>query len=160
MGFLEEAVARGLVPGAAFGVVFADGRREAFHLGLAQREPHPVPLEADFYFDLASLTKPLFTLKEILKAVEEGLLDLDDPLGQHLPELLWLKDHPLKAKTVRELLAHTSGLPAWEAVYTWGFGEALKARSSSTLGPLGNPPIPTSATCSSASFWKGCGAGP
>jgi len=43
---LEEAVAKGVVPGVAFGVVFADGRREAFHLGLAQREPEPVPLEA------------------------------------------------------------------------------------------------------------------
>ncbi len=138
-GILEEAVARGLVPGAALGVVFADGRREAFHLGLAQREPHPVPLEAGFYFDLASLTKPLFTLKETLRAVEEGLLDLDDPLAQHLPELLWLKDHPLKAKTVRELLAHTSGLPAWEAVYTWGSGEALKARLLQHPWPLGEP---------------------
>ncbi|GAB5602402.1 serine hydrolase domain-containing protein [Thermus sp. FJN-A] len=134
---LEEAVARGVVPGAAFGVVFADGRRQAFHLGLAQREPEAVPLEAGFYFDLASLTKPLFTLKEVLRAVEEGLLDLDDPLAAHLPDLLWLKDHPLKGKTVRELLAHTAGLPAWEAVYTWGQGEALKARLLQHPWPLG-----------------------
>ncbi|MGC8904167.1 serine hydrolase domain-containing protein [Thermus sp.] len=138
-GILEEAVARGVVPGAAFGVVHADGRRESFHLGFAQLVPEPVPLEAGFYFDLASLTKPLFTLKETLKAVEEGLLDLDDPLSLHLPDLLWLKDHPLKAKTVRELLAHTAGLPAWEAVYTWGQGEALKARLLQHPWPLGEP---------------------
>ncbi|WP_234553878.1 serine hydrolase domain-containing protein [Thermus caliditerrae] len=136
---LEEAVQKGVVPGVAFGVVFADGRREAFHLGLAQREPEPVPLEAGFYFDLASLTKPLFTLKEVLKAVEEGLLDLDDPLAQHLPEMLWLKDHPLKGVSVRALLAHTAGLPPWEALYTWGEGEALKARFLQHPWPLGEP---------------------
>lgn len=136
---LEEAIARGTVPGAAFGVVFADGRRESLHLGLAQKEPEPVPLKAGTFFDLASLTKPLFTLKEVLRAVEEGLLDLDDPLSLHLPELLWLKDHPLKGKTIRELLAHTSGLPAWEAVYTWGEGQKLKARLLQYPWPLGRP---------------------
>ncbi|MFN4232668.1 serine hydrolase domain-containing protein [Thermus sp.] len=136
---LEEAVVRGVVPGLAFGVVYADGRREAFHLGLAQRVPEPVPLEEGFYFDLASLTKPLFTLREVLRAVEEGLLDLDDPLSQHLPEILWLKDHPLKGVSVRALLAHTAGLPAWEALYTWGEGEALKARVLQHPWPLGEP---------------------
>ncbi|MFN4070844.1 MAG: serine hydrolase domain-containing protein [Thermus caldifontis] len=134
---LEEAVARGVVPGAALGVVHGDGRREVLHLGWAQRVPEPVPLEADFYFDLASLTKPLFTLKEVLKAVEEGLLDLDDPLSQHLPEMLWLKEHPLKGVTVRALLAHTAGLPAWEPLYTWGEGETLKARVLQHPWPLG-----------------------
>ncbi|MFN4073294.1 MAG: serine hydrolase domain-containing protein [Thermus sp.] len=136
---LEEAVVRGVVPGLAFGVVYADGRREAFHLGLAQQVPEPVPLEEGFYFDLASLTKPLFTLREVLRAVEEGLLDLDDPLSQHLPEILWLKDHPLKGVSVRALLAHTAGLPAWEALYTWGEGEALKARVLQHPWPLGEP---------------------
>lgn len=136
---LVKAVEEGVVPGLAFGVVFADGRRETFHLGLAQREPEPVPLEANFFFDLASLTKPLFTLKEVLRAVEEGLLDLDDPLAQQLPELLWLKDHPLKRVSVRVLLAHASGLPAWEAVYAWGEGAALKARLLQHPWPLGEP---------------------
>ncbi|WP_243095498.1 serine hydrolase domain-containing protein [Thermus thalpophilus] len=136
---LMEAVSRGVVPGVAFGAVFADGRREVLHLGLAQAEPEAVPLGAGFYFDLASLTKPLFTLKEVLKGVEEGLWDLDDPLSAHLPDLLWLKDHPLKGVTLRALLAHTSGLPAWEALYTWGRGEDLKARILQHPWPMGEP---------------------
>lgn len=136
---MEEAVAKGMVPGAALGVVHADGRRETLHLGWAQRVPEPVPLEEGFYFDLASLTKPLFTLREVLRAVEEGLLDLDDPLSQHLPEMLWLKDHPLKGVSVRALLAHAAGLPAWEALYTWGAGEGLRARVLQHPWPLGEP---------------------
>ncbi|WP_243029536.1 serine hydrolase domain-containing protein [Thermus altitudinis] len=136
---VEEAVAKGMVPGAALGVVHADGRRETLHLGWAQRVPEPVPLEEGFYFDLASLTKPLFTLREVLRAVEEGLLDLDDPLSQHLPEMLWLKDHPLKGVSVRALLAHAAGLPAWEALYTWGAGEGLRARVLQHPWPLGEP---------------------
>ncbi|MDM7325468.1 MAG: serine hydrolase [Thermus sp.] len=136
-GLLRRAVEGGLVPGLAFGVVFADGRRHTLHLGLAQRTPSPIPLGQGFYFDLASLTKPLFTLKEVLLAAEEGLLDLDDPLSQHLPELLWLKDHPLKGVSLRALLAHTSGLPPWEALYTWGEGELLKAWILQHPWPLG-----------------------
>ncbi len=136
---VEEAVAKGMVPGAALGVVHADGRRETLHLGWAQRVPEPVPLEEGFYFDLASLTKPLFTLREVLRAVEEGLLDLDDPLSQHLPEMLWLKDHPLKGVSVRALLAHAAGLPAWEALYTWGAGEGLRARVLQHPWPLEEP---------------------
>lgn len=136
-GLLQRAVAEGTVPGLAFGVVYADGRRHTLHLGLAQRVPSPVPLEEGFFFDLESLTKPLFTLREVLKAVEEGLLDLDDPLAEHLPEMLWLKEHPLKEVSLRALLAHTSGLPPWEALYTWGEGEALKARVLQHPWPLG-----------------------
>jgi CubicO group peptidase (beta-lactamase class C family) len=121
-GLLERAVAEGVVPGLAFGLVRRGGEAFTLHLGLAQRVPEPEALTPRHLFDLASLTKPLFTFKEVLKAVEEGLLDLDDPLSQHLPELLWLKDHPLKGVSLRALLAHTSGLPAWEALYALGGG--------------------------------------
>lgn len=133
---LQRALAEGQVPGLAFGVV-AGGSTWTFHGGLAQREPEPVPLERGVFFDLASLTKPLFTLKEILRAVEEGLLDLDDPLSLHLPELLWLRDHPLKANTLRDLLAHRSGLPAWAPLYALG-GDP-KARLLQEPWPLGEP---------------------
>jgi CubicO group peptidase (beta-lactamase class C family) len=138
-GLLERAVAEGVVPGLAFGLVRRGGEAFTLHLGLAQRVPEPEALTPQHLFDLASLTKPLFTLKEVLKAVEEGLLDLDDPLSQHLPELLWLKDHPLKGVSLRALLAHTSGLPAWEALYALGEGEALKQRLLQHPWPLGEP---------------------
>lgn len=137
---VEAAVASGLVPGAAFGTITNGGEPVAHHSGRAQLQPEPVPLEPGMVFDLASLTKVLFTVPEVLRLVEDGLADLDDPLSRHLPEIAWLRDTPLKAVTLRELLAHTSGLPAWAPVYTWaGDPAVLKARLLQEPWPLGEP---------------------
>ncbi|WP_456445636.1 serine hydrolase domain-containing protein [Oceanithermus sp.] len=138
---LEAAVAGGGVPGAALGVVSAAGERASLQLGRARLEPEPQPLEADAWFDLASLTKVLFTLPEVLRLAGEGRLDLDDPLAHHLPEAGWLQeDAPLARLTVRRLLAHQTGLPAWVPLYTWGERpETLKARLLQERWVLGEP---------------------
>ncbi len=135
---LEEAVAKGVLPGVAFGVVARGGSRARAFLGYRTLEPEPLPLEEGTWFDLASLTKVLFTLPEVMRLVEEGRLDLDDPLARHLPELGWLQpDPPLARVTVRELLGHRSGLPAWVPLYTWG-GDP-KARLLQEAWTLGAP---------------------
>ncbi|PNY79934.1 esterase [Deinococcus koreensis] len=125
---LEGAVASGGLPGAALGVVDAAGQRQTLTLGLAQREPDVVPLEGGHWWDLASLTKPLFTARSILRAAEAGQLDLDDPLETHLPELAWMQDSALRARTLRQLLTHTAGLPAWAPLYTWGDAATIRSR--------------------------------
>ena len=43
------------------------------------------PLEAGFWGDLASLTRPLFTAREVLPAAGERRLDLGDPLAPTCP---------------------------------------------------------------------------
>ncbi len=138
---LEAAVSAQRLPGAALGLVAAGGERVALHLGAAQLEPGPRPLEADAWFDLASLTKALFTLPQVMKLVEEGRLDLDDPLSAHLPEAGWLQeDPPLARVSVRQLLGHQAGLPAWVPLYTWGAdAAALKARLLQERWPLAEP---------------------
>jgi len=65
-------------------------------------------------FDIASLTKPVCTATLTLMLVEEKLLKLDDTVYS------WLggarqSDH--KLITVRHLLDHTSGLPAWRPYF-------------------------------------------
>jgi len=137
---LEDAAERGLIPGAVFGVVQEDGERVRLAVGRRALWPEPEPARLDTYYDLASLTKVLFTVREVLRAAEAGLLDLDDPLRRHLPEAAWLQPAPNFAdKTLRELLAHTAGLPAWAPLYTWGEGERLKARVLQEPWPLGAP---------------------
>ncbi len=137
---LEEAVAEGAIPGAVVGAVAADGRRERAAVGRMALLPQPEPARLDAYYDLASLTKVLFTLPEVLRAAEQGLLDLDDPLRRHLPEAAWLQPGPNFAdRTLRELLAHTAGLPAWAPLYTWGQGATLKTRVLQEPWPLGAP---------------------
>ncbi|MDL2345890.1 serine hydrolase domain-containing protein, partial [Deinococcus sp. MIMF12] len=136
---LRRAVEGGDLPGAALGVVDAGGERETLVLGHAALEPGPVPLDEDFFWDLASLTKPLFTAREVLRGVEAGVLDLDDPLPAHLPDLAWMQDTELKTRTLRQLLTHTAGLPAWAPLYTWGEAETVQARLLQEPWPLSAP---------------------
>ncbi|PZM95206.1 MAG: penicillin-binding protein, partial [Actinobacteria bacterium] len=61
------------------------------------------PLDADSQFRIGSVTKT-FTAVLVMQARDDGLLDLDDPIGRFL-------DVPAHGEaTVRRLLSHTSGL--------------------------------------------------
>ncbi|MFC4638330.1 serine hydrolase domain-containing protein [Deinococcus hohokamensis] len=124
---LRAAVAAGL-PGAALGVVDSAGRTATFLHGHAALHPAPEALDAGMWWDLASLTKPLFTARQVLRAAEEGRLDLDDPLSAHLPDLAWMQGSALPNRTLRQLLTHTAGLPAWSPLYTWGDAATIRAR--------------------------------
>ena len=64
----------------------------------------------DTVFDLASLTKPLATTLVAAKLCEGGQLALDRTLGSLLPEV---KATPQEGITIRHLLGHCSGLPAY-----------------------------------------------
>jgi CubicO group peptidase (beta-lactamase class C family) len=104
---------QGLIPGAALGYIDLAGNMHTFYGGL-KRLGASASIDRETYFDLASLTKVLFTVPHILKLSEVGLLNLDDPLGRFLPV-----QPDLSQCTLRQLITHTSGLPAWEAFYTW-----------------------------------------
>ena len=80
------------------------------------------PMTADAIFWIASQSKPI-TATALMMLVDEGKLDLDDPVEKHLPEFhhQWLaveqdSNHlllkqPKRPITVRDILSHTSGLP-------------------------------------------------
>jgi serine-type D-Ala-D-Ala carboxypeptidase len=65
-------------------------------------------------FDLASLTKVISTTSIAMRLTRDGRLDLHAPVSQWMPE--W-SDGPYSALTVRNLLDHSSGLPAWLPLY-------------------------------------------
>lgn len=66
-------------------------------------------------FDVASLTKPMATATCLLKLVELGEVSLDEKVTAFLPNRN--VDH-LRDVTLRHLATHTSGLPAWENLYS------------------------------------------
>jgi CubicO group peptidase (beta-lactamase class C family) len=135
---VRKAVEAGVVPGAALGVFNLGRPAQMACWGFAQIRPEPIPLDLGMMFDLASLTKVLFTVPEVLRLVEDGLADLDDPVSRFLPELAWLRPTELSARTLRQLLTHTSGLPAFAPLYTWGADAAtLKQRLLQEPWPLG-----------------------
>ena len=82
---------------------------------------HPATL-----FDLASVTKVVSPTTMAAILYERGLLELDAPIGGTLPEFLSLRDPRRRDVTFRMLLAHSSGLPAYEKLF-------LKARTREEL---------------------------
>jgi CubicO group peptidase (beta-lactamase class C family) len=63
-------------------------------------------------WDLASLTKIVATTTALAQLIERGEVHLDAPVSRYLPE--WIGDGR-DSVTVRGLLTHTSGLPAFKA---------------------------------------------
>lgn len=116
------AVADGRIPGAALGVVAADGRRWVRHAGMAALEPAPEPLTPDHWFDLASVSKVIATTTMVLRLADEGLIDLDAPLTSAIPDLRQYDVTGAYERTLtfRDCLAHRTLLPAVEPIYTYG----------------------------------------
>jgi CubicO group peptidase (beta-lactamase class C family) len=112
MGFLDSAVAAGAAPGAVLAVT-RNGDRFIYGTGrLGQDEPErPV---ASTVYDLASLTKVVGLTTAAMLATNDGRIDLDAPVQRYLPSFAGSgKEHV----TIRMLLAHTSGLPAWRPLF-------------------------------------------
>jgi len=78
--------------------------------GALTYEPGAPEATHDTVFDLASLTKVIATATLAMRAVDGGVLTLEDPVRAWLPE--W-RGTDRQAVTIRDLLAHASGLPAY-----------------------------------------------
>lgn len=80
------------------------------HLSYAAKSP---TVKSGTIYDVASLTKPIVTATAIMFLVAENQIDLDAPISRYLPESRsGANPDWLRKITVRELLLHTSGLPA------------------------------------------------
>ncbi len=118
---VRAAVEAGRIPGAVLGVL-AGGRAELRAAGWAQVEPEAVAMREETVFDLASLTKVVFTTTAILRLVEQGAIGLDDPLSVAIPDLRQydIAGAMERRLTFRQCLAHQTHLPAVEPLYTYG----------------------------------------
>ncbi|MDL2397894.1 serine hydrolase domain-containing protein [Rhizobium mayense] len=118
---VEAAVAAGRIPGGVLGMIDRDGNRMVRAVGLAQKIPVTRPMFADTWFDLASLTKVIFTTPRILALAEAGTIDLDARLISLLPDLRQYDAAAWERKvTFRQCLGHQTPFPAVEPLYTYG----------------------------------------
>lgn len=108
---LEAAIAAGELPGAVLMVGQGPDVWREWVQGAADLDGsgHQRPMRADTLFDLASLTKVVATLPAVLCLVGTGQVGLDDAVARHLPAF---GAAGKESVTVRQLLTHTSGLPA------------------------------------------------
>jgi CubicO group peptidase (beta-lactamase class C family) len=111
---IRSGIAARVFPAASIEV----GSREAVLWGeafgtLRYDEQAPAATR-DTIFDLASLTKVICTATLAMRVVDDGLLRLDDRVSEWIPE--WLRLDRTSV-TVRDLLAHCSGLTAYLPYY-------------------------------------------
>jgi CubicO group peptidase (beta-lactamase class C family) len=106
---VDTAVAEQRVVGTM--VLVARDGKVVYHraAGLADREAGR-PMREDAIFRFSSVTKP-FVSVALMKLVEDGTLNLDDPVTRWLPDFKpKLADGTTPVITLRQLLNHTSGL--------------------------------------------------
>jgi len=118
---LAAAVAAKRIPGGVLGIVDKNGERIVKATGCAQLVPTERPMQIETWFDLASLTKVIFTTPRILSLAEAGVIDLDAPLISVLPDLRQYDEKAWERKvTFRQCLGHQTPFPAVEPIYTYG----------------------------------------
>jgi CubicO group peptidase (beta-lactamase class C family) len=113
---MHQAINQGVFAGAT--VLIACGGQAIYQKSFgyavryknAQKESMPILIRAtnDMIYDIASLTK-IFTAVAVMLLKDQGKVDLDDPVVRYLPAF---GVNGKEKITVRQLLSHTSGLPA------------------------------------------------
>jgi serine-type D-Ala-D-Ala carboxypeptidase len=120
-------------PGAVLAVLWRGNVAVLYATGrTAAREGAP-SVTPETVYDLASLTKVTATLPLVLQAVAESRLALEDPVAAHLPE------YPHHNVTIRHLLTHTSGLPAWIPFYLRTLGGDAIVRGAAATPLVAQP---------------------
>lgn len=110
--YLDSAVAAGAAPGAVLGV--SVGGRHLYHATGVLGAGMPSPPDSSSVYDLASLTKVVGLTTAAMIAVHAGRLDLDARAVQYVPAFT---GGGRDSVTIRQLLTHTSGLPAFRLLY-------------------------------------------
>ena len=110
--YLDSAVLAGAAPGAVLGVSVAGNR--FIHATGRLESGDSARTAATTVYDLASLTKVVGLATAAMLAVEDGRMELDAPVHRYLPAFAG----PDKERvTIRMLLAHAGGLPAWRPLF-------------------------------------------
>ncbi len=113
---LQDAINRRAFPAASIAVTHR-GRLVALKaLGHFTYDPDSPVVNNESVFDLASVSKAMATTTMAMILYERGLLDLEMPLVNVVPEFAG-EDDRRREVSFRQLLAHSSGLPAYEKLF-------------------------------------------
>ena len=110
---LDQARADSAFPGAIAVVGNRDSVLAEYGAGSLDWAPSPRPDDSTLW-DMASLTKVVGLTTAMMQLSEAGEVDLDAPVQRYVKEF----QGPNKERvTLRHLLTHSSGLPAWRPLY-------------------------------------------
>ncbi len=116
---LEDAIEARAFPGCAFGVLAGGEVALKDALGRFTYDEGSAAVTAETVFDLASLTKVVATTAAAMLLVQRGEIDVDEPVGELLPGFVTGRGpaDPAHRVTLRNLLAHNSGLPGYVELF-------------------------------------------
>ncbi|HEY9230130.1 MAG TPA: serine hydrolase domain-containing protein, partial [Gemmatimonadaceae bacterium] len=107
---LDRALRDSAFPGAIAVIGTRDRIITQYAVGHLDWAPSPAPNEHTLW-DLASLTKVIGTTSGIMQLVDKGRIALEAPVQRYIPE--WTGRNKERV-TIKNLLTHTSGLPAFK----------------------------------------------
>ncbi len=146
---LHEGVQIGVFPGAVLYVRFKGQVHIHQAIGHTSSLIDSSPVQVGTIYDLASLTKPLATASSILLLVQEGRVSLTQTLAMLIEES---NGTPLGQVSLKDLLSHQSGLPAWRPFYQSyspvfpSESESRQQRIRAVLGMILKEPIDQSSS--------------
>ena len=116
---LDRAIRERAFPGCAFGVIQDSQVLVLDALGSFTYEAGSNRVTPETLFDVASLTKVLATTAAAMLLFQRGLLDLEMLVGDLLPAFVVGRENSTLARrvTLRNLLAHSSGLPGYVPLF-------------------------------------------
>ncbi|MHA1401372.1 MAG: serine hydrolase [Candidatus Heimdallarchaeaceae archaeon] len=103
---VADSMAEMKVPGMSVIIVHEDNI--IYERGFGARNiKQYLPATTDTLYGVGSVTKS-FTCLSIMQLVEEGKIDVNNPVSNYLPFKLGFEDHPI---TIHHLMCHSSGVP-------------------------------------------------
>lgn len=116
---LEQAICDRAFPGAAYGILFKGQVVALDSAGRFTYDPGSNPVAPSTVFDLASVTKVVATTALAMRLYDRGILSLDARLGDILSQFVAgaAPNSDRNRVTIRSLLAHSSGLPAYVRLF-------------------------------------------
>jgi CubicO group peptidase (beta-lactamase class C family) len=135
---IRQAIAERVFPAASVAITHRGNLVGLRAFGRFTYESDSLEASTATVFDLASVTKVVATTSMAMILYERGLLDLDLPVVAVVAEFAG-EDPRRDAVTLRMLLAHSSGLPAYEKLFLRAKtrGELLSAAFATPL--IANP---------------------
>jgi CubicO group peptidase (beta-lactamase class C family) len=135
---LESAIAARAFPGVSLSVTLGKHLIALRAFGRYMYEPSSPAVTTATIFDLASVSKVVATATIAAILYERGVLDLEMPLVSVVPE--FANDDARRSDvTFHKLLAHSSGLPAYERLYQRAQSQEQLLRSAFAV-PLASVP--------------------
>jgi CubicO group peptidase (beta-lactamase class C family) len=132
---INQAIVEKRLPGA---VLWVEHGSNSYWQAYGNRALVPTneTMTRDTIFDVASITKVLATTPAVMILWERGRIKLDEPVHSYIPEFT---GDGKEGITVRQLLTHTSGLPAGISTHPKWQGTETAIRLASAV-KLKSPP--------------------